>query len=396
MVMIIRSTYLEQLKKWKDKKLIKVVTGIRRCGKSTLFQLYIDYLKESGVPEDHIIFLNLESLDYHFHDYQELYDFINAKIIDNKKYYIFLDEVQNIPLFEKVVDALYIKENVDEYITWSNAYLLSWELATLLSWRYVEIMMYPLSFKEYADFYQVPGDEKLYLQYIQTSSFPYTLFLSSQEEIEHYLEGIYNTILVKDIALRNALWDLGKLRSIVEFMFSSIGNLLSIKKIADTLTSNGRKISIHTVENYLEFLTQSFIFTKVPRYDIKGKQYLQTGDKYYATDIGMRYAVLGRKNLDLWSVLENIVFLELKRRWYKVFVGKLADKEVDFIAENMHETLYIQVSYTVRDENTLKRELLPLQSLNNHYPKILLTMDLDPQTDYDGIQKINVLDWLMK
>lgn len=396
MVMIIRSTYLEQLKKWKDKKLIKVVTGIRRCGKSTLFQLYIDYLKESGVPEDHIIFLNLESLDYHFHDYQELYDFINAKIIDNKKYYIFLDEVQNIPLFEKVVDALYIKENVDEYITWSNAYLLSWELATLLSWRYVEIMMYPLSFKEYADFYQVPGDEKLYLQYIQTSSFPYTLFLSSQEEIEHYLEGIYNTILVKDIAQRNALWDLGKLRSIVEFMFSSIGNLLSIKKIADTLTSNGRKISIHTVENYLEFLTQSFIFTKVPRYDIKGKQYLQTGDKYYATDIGMRYAVLGRKNLDLWSVLENIVFLELKRRWYKVFVGKLADKEVDFIAENMHETLYIQVSYTVRDENTLKRELLPLQSLNNHYPKILLTMDLDPQTDYDGIQKINVLDWLMK
>ena len=222
------------------------------------------------------------------------------------------------------------------------------------------------------------------------------MFLSSQEEIEHYLEGIYNTILVKDIAQRNALWDLGKLRSIVEFMFSSIGNLLSIKKIADTLTSNGRKISIHTVENYLEFLTQSFIFTKVPRYDIKGKQYLQTGDKYYATDIGMRYAVLGRKNLDLWSVLENIVFLELKRRWYKVFVGKLADKEVDFIAENMHETLYIQVSYTVRDENTLKRELLPLQSLNNHYPKILLTMDLDPQTDYDGIQKINVLDWLMK
>ncbi len=393
--MIERKEYLEELKKWKDKDLIKVITGIRRCGKSTLFELYIDYLKNSGVEEDHIISLNLESPEYNFKDYLELYNYVNDKIIDDEMYYIFLDEVQVVDKFEKAVDGLYIKKNVDEYITGSNAYLLSGELATLLSGRYIELKMFPLSFKEFADFYNVDGDEKLYLKYINNSSMPYALKLDSQDEIDKYLDSIFNTILIKDIATRKNISDTGMLRSVTEFMFSSVGNILSIKKIADTLTSSGRSISVHTVESYLDALVDSFIFNKVSRYDIKGKQYLQSGEKYYATDVTMRYTLLGRKNIDLGHILENIVYLELIRRGYRVFIGKSGDKEVDFVAENSKGITYFQVAYTVRDEKTLERELKALESINDHYPKYILTMDVDPEVDYNGIRKINVLDWLL-
>ena len=303
--MIERNEYLDELKRWKDKDLIKVITGIRRCGKSTLFELFIDYLKQTGVKDDHIISINLESPEYDFKDYKELYDYVNEKIKDNDMYYVFLDEIQVVEKFEKAVDGLYIKKNVDEYITGSNAYLLSGELATLLSGRYIEIKMLPLSFKEYADYYKSEGDEKLYLKYVNSSSMPYALKLDSQDEIDKYLDSIYNTIIVKDIAVRKKISDTGVLRSISEFMFASVGNLLSVKKIADTLASNGRSISVHTVKSYLNSLVESFIFNKVSRYDIKGKQYLQSGDKYYATDVTMRYALLGRKNIDLVHVLEN-------------------------------------------------------------------------------------------
>lgn len=393
--MIERNDYLEELKKWKDKDLIKVVTGIRRCGKSTLFELYINYLKQIGVKDDHIISLNLESPEYGFKDYMDLYNYVNDKIKDNDMYYIFLDEVQVVEKFEKAVDGLYIKKNVDEYITGSNAYLLSGELATLLSGRYIEFKMYPLSFKEYADYYKVEGDEKLYLKYVNNSSMPYALKLDNQDEVDKYLDSIYNTIIVKDIATRKKISDTGILRSISEFMFSSVGNILSVKKIADTLTSNGRNISVHTVQSYLDSLVESFIFNRVSRYDIKGKQYLSSGEKYYATDVTMRYALLGRKYFDLGHILENIVYLELLRRGYKVYIGKSGDKEVDFVAENSKGVIYFQVAYTVRDENTLKRELSALESINDHYPKFILTMDLDPEVDYNGIRKINVLDWLM-
>ncbi len=393
--MIERNEYLETLKKWKDKDLIKVVTGIKRCGKSTLFELFINYLKQSGVKEDHIISLNLESPEYNFNNYMDLYHYVNDKIKDDEMYYVFLDEVQVVDKFEKAVDGLYIKKNVDEYITGSNTYLLSGELATLLSGRYIEFKMFPLSFKEYAGYYKQEGDEKLYLKYINNSSMPYALKLDSQDEIDKYLDSIYNTIIVKDIAMRKKIADTGILRSISEFMFSSVGNILSIKKIADTLTSNGRNISVHTVESYLNALVESFIFNKVSRYDIKGKQYLQSGEKYYATDVTMRYALLGRKNIDLGHILENIVYLELVRRGYKVYVGKSGDKEVDFVAENRKGVQYFQVAYTVRDKNTLERELSALESINDHYPKFILTMDIDPEVDYNGIREINVLDWLL-
>ena len=394
--MIERLEYFEKLKKWKDKDVIKVVTGIRRCGKSTLFDLFINYLHSVGIDSKHIISINLEAPDYDFQNYRDLYNYVMEKIGDSGKYYVFLDEVQNVKEFQKAVDGLYIKKNVDVYITGSNAYLLSGELATLLSGRYIEIRMLPLSFREYRDYFGIDGDEKLYLRYVNNSSFPYALKLDDEGEVDDYLDSIYNTIIVKDIAIRKKLADTGMLRSITEFLFSSVGSTMSVKKIADTLNSNGRKISVHTVESYLEALTESYIFNRVSRYDIKGKQYLETGEKYYATDVTMRYALLGRKNLDVGHILENVVYLELIRRGYRVYIGKIGDNEVDFIAINKEGREYYQVSYTTRDEKTLERELSSLQKISDHYPKFILTMDMDPVADYEGIKRINVLEWLVK
>ena len=392
--MIERVEYLSKLRKFKDKELIKVVTGIKRCGKSTLFDLFIKELKDSGIEEKQIIKINLEDPNFCFENYMELYKYVESKLLPNKMNYIFLDEVQNIAEFQKAVDGLYIKKNVDLYITGSNANLLSGELATLLSGRYIEIAMLPLSFKEYTSNFNTDHYEKLYLDYINNSSFPYSLKLDSNEEITDYLTNIYDTIILKDVVSRKKINDISMLQSIVKFMFSSIGNILSTKRIADTLTSDGRSISVHTVESYLEALTESYILNKVSRYDIKGKDYLRSGEKYYVTDVGMRYAVLGRKNIDAGFILENIVYLELKRRGYKVYVGKIGDKEVDFVCENIDGLTYYQVSLTTRDKTTLERELSSLQSINDHYPKYILTMDLDPISDYDGIKKLNVLDWL--
>lgn len=393
--MIERTEYLEKLKKWKDKDLIKVVTGIRRCGKSTLFELFIEYLKTIGIEENHIISINLENPDNDFENYKDFYKFVKQQIKDEKQYYIFLDEVQNVPEFQKAVDGLYILKNVDVYITGSNAYLLSGELATLLTGRYIEIKMYPLSFKEYIEYYQKDADEKIYLNYINRSSFPYALKLEDETEIDDYLDALYNTIILKDVAQRRKIADTSMLKTVAKFMFNNIGNCLSIKKIADTLTSDGRPISVHTVENYLDALVESYVFNKVPRFDVKGKQYLQSGEKYYATDVTMRYALLGRRNVDAGHMLENIVYLELIRRGYKVYIGRTGEKEVDFVAENKEGFTYFQVAYTTREQSTLERELTPLQEISDHYPKYILTMDIDPIADFDGIKKINVLDWLV-
>ncbi len=394
--MIERKEYLEKLKKWKDKDLIKVITGIRRCGKSTLFEIYIEYLKSIGIEDNHIISVNLENPDNEFDTYKELYKYVKEQIKDKKQYYVFLDEVQKVSDFQKAVDGLYIMKNVDVYITGSNAYLLSGELATLLTGRYIEIKMYPLSFKEYLNYYKKDADEKMYLNYINRSSFPYALKLEEESEIDDYLDALYNTIIVKDIGLRKKIADTTMLRTVARFMFNNIGNCLSIKKIADTLTSDGRSISVHTVESYLESLVESYVFNKVSRFDIKGKQYLQSGEKYYATDVTMRYALLGRRNIDVGHILENIVYLELIRRGYKVYIGKAGEKEIDFVAENKEGFTYFQVAYTTREKATLERELTPLQDINDHYPKYILTMDIDPIADYDGIKKVNVLDWLLE
>ena len=396
--MIERNEYLENLISFKDKNLIKVITGIRRCGKSTMFELYQSYLKENGVEEEQIITVNLEDGDYRgIRTSEKLYQYVESKLVKSNKNYVFLDEVQQVENFQEAVDWLYVKKNVDLYITGSNAFLLSGELATLLSGRYVEIKMLPLSFKEYISAY--PGNTNtgaLYMNYLQNSSFPGTLELARKQDIRVYLEGIYNTILLKDIVTRKKISDPFMLQSVVEFMFDNIGNMCSSTKIANAMTSSGRKISVPTVENYLSALCDSFILYKVGRYDIKGKQYLATGAKYYAADIGLRYFILGTKQADMGHILANIVYLELIRRGYEVHIGKVGDAEVDFIAIGAEGEEYYQVSQTVLEEQTLKRELSSLDAIKDHNPKYLLTMDYTPLTSYNGIKQVNVLEWLLK
>ena len=395
--MIQREVYIEQLKHFKDKDLIKVVTGIRRCGKSTLFELFIEYLLNNGIKNNQIIHLNLEDPIYsEMDDYLKLYNFILEKIDTKTKYYVFIDEIQVVPNFQKAVDGLYIKKNIDLYITGSNANLLSGELATLLSGRYIEIKMLPLSFKEFVLSQSENANiDRLFQTYISSGSFPYTLSLDQVDDIDMYIKGIYDSIILKDIMSRKKFPDQMMLQSVVNFLLDNIGNLTSTNKIADTMTSNGRSISVHTVENYISALLESFIFYRASRYDIKGKQYLKTGDKYYVADLGLRYFLLGRKTGDTGHILENVVYLELLRRGYDVYIGKLDECEVDFVAINSKETVYYQVCETVKDKNTLDRELKSLDSIRDHYPKYLLVGDIEPVTSYNGIKKMNVLDWLL-
>lgn len=398
--LIKRPTYLEQLTDFREKDVIKVVTGIRRCGKSTLFDLYCDYLMQDGVEDTQIIRINLENPDYHdIKDYMQLYKLIKSQLLPDKMNYIFLDEVQNVPEFQKAVDGLYILKNCDVYITGSNAFLLSGELATLLSGRYVEIRMHPLSFKEYVSATKENLDLQIkYRDYIQNGAFPYILQLDKQRDIHAYLEGIYTSVIMKDVVARYHISDVGILERIVRFMFDNIGNLCSATKIANTMTSAGRKVSAHTVENYLNALTGSFILYKANRYDIKGKQYLTTGQKYYLCDMGLRYYLLGGKNMDMGHILENIVYLELLRRGYKVYVGKVGSSEIDFVAVGEEGEEYYQVAQTVisADGKTLERELAPLEAIRDHNPKYLITMDFVPPISHNGIKQLNALDWLTK
>lgn len=395
---IVREAYLEDLISLKDKNLIKVITGIRRCGKSTMFELYQDYLRCNGIEEEQIISVNLEDGDYrNIRTADTLYEYIMEKLVKDRQNYVFLDEVQQVENFQAAVDWLYVKKNVDLYITGSNAYILSGELATLLSGRYVEIKMLPLSFKEYVSAF--PDNQnlaELYRNYLTNSSFPGTLELERKQDIRMYLEGIYNTILLKDIVTRKRISDASTLERVVEFMFGNIGNLCSSTKIANAMTSAGRKISVPTVESYLSSLTDSYILYRVGRYDIKGKQYLTTGFKYYVADIGLRYYLLGTRQVDQGHILENIVYLELLRRGYEVHIGKIGDAEVDFIAINSEGQEYYQVSQSVLEEQTLQRELASLEMIKDHNPKYLLTLDYTPTVSHNGIRQMNVLEWLIK
>ncbi len=397
-MMIQRKEYLKKLIAFRDKQLIKVVTGVRRCGKSTLLKMYQEWLREQGVEASRIISINFEDIDYEeLTDYRKLYDYLKEHLNPERMTYIFLDEIQNVADFPKVVDSLYIKNNVDIYMTGSNAYMLSSEIATLISGRYVQIEMLPFSFKEYMESTGSMNDRGVkYTEYLENSSFPQTLELKGQpDEIRDYLEGLYNTIVVKDIVNRKKITDTMMLKSLLRFVFDNIGNPLSSKKIADTMTSAGRKIDVKTVEKYLEALTESYILYQAKRYNIKGKQYLKTLEKYYVVDVGLRFMLLGSKQMDAVHILENVVYLELLRRGYDVYVGKINEFEVDFVAQNSRGTAYFQVALTVRDEKTLQRELRPLQSIRDHYPKMILTLDEDPETQYDGIRRVNARDWLL-
>ena len=396
MVSIERTTYLQQLMQWRDKHVIKVITGIRRCGKSTLLMQFQQLLREEKVSEKQIISVNLEDLAFeNLRDYRELYRYITARMVSGKKNYIFLDEIQSVEMFQKAIDSLFLKENVDIYLTGSNAYLLSGEISTLLSGRYIEIEVLPFSMKEFQSTTDSQG-ERLYRDYIGSSSFPYTINLSTGTDLRQYLQGIYSTVILKDIMQRSRMQDSDVLERVIRYLADNIGNVTSLKSIADTLTSNGRKNSTHTIENCVNGLLDSYMFYAVSRYDVHGKEHLRVGNKYYLVDIGLRNLLLGIRPNDFGHILENIVYLELRRRGNQVFVGKVGKQEVDFVCLNGEDTAYYQVALSTREESTLQRELSPLESIKDHYPKYLLTLDTDPKSSHNGIQKLNVIDWLLQ
>lgn len=393
-----RTTYLNKLLAFRNKKVIKVITGVRRCGKSTLMAIYEDHLRAQGVDADQIITINFEDYDFYaLRQPQALYAYLKERLQPEKMTYIFLDEIQRCENFPDVIDSLTLKNNVDIYLTGSNAMMLSSEIATLLSGRYVEIRMLPLSFQEYVSATHSQNDlARAYRRYLETSAFPYALELTDQpKELYDYLDAIYNTIVVKDITQRHKITDTMMLESITRFVFDNIGSPLSTKKIADTMASAGRKIDVRTVEKYLSALMESFIVYQAKRYNIKGRQYLKTLEKYYVVDIGLRQLLLGSRAMDVGHILENVIYLELLRRGYDVYVGKIDELEVDFVAMTPQGITYYQVAATVREESTLRRELAPLEKIDDHYPRFILTLDEDPDADYNGIRRINALEWLI-
>lgn len=396
-----RTDYLNWLNKWKNQQIIKVVTGVRRCGKSTLLEIFQEDLICSGVEKGQITAINFENLEYEdLQDYKALYKYVKERLISDKMNYIFLDEIQHVDHYEKAVDSLFLRENCDVYITGSNAYFMSGELATLLTGRYVELSMMPLSFKEYCagtEDISINLSEK-FNRYIVNGSFPYVLKCGYQEkEAREYMSGIYNTVLLNDIVKRSRIADVNMLEAVTRFLLHNIGNRTSPANIANTMTSNHQKIDAKTVNRYIRGLTDSLLLYEARRFNIKGKQFLTTMNKYYVCDVGMRNMLVRSKDTDIGHILENIVFLELKRRFEEVYVGQLGtDGEVDFVALQNGCPVYYQVAQTTLDENVLKRELMPLRQIPDNYPKYLLTLDETfGEMDYDGIRKLNVLKWLV-
>lgn len=404
--MVERKEYLEQLAQWKDEQVIKVITGIRRCGKSTLLLQYQTWLKANGVSADQIVSVNFEELEYEeLLDYRKLYEYLKNHLCVGKKTYIFLDEIQKVTAFEKVVDSLYVKPDIDIYITGSNAYMLSSDLATLLTGRYVEIKMLPLSFKEFLGITALDAEQGL-TEYLRDGGLPYIAVMNrTSEKVETYLEGIYNTVIVKDIEDRQArkesepskrkITDITLLKTIAKYLASVAGNPVSIRSITNYLTSNSRKLSPNTVSDYVDALIESFIFYPAERFDIVGKQLLKSNRKLYIVDLGLRNYILPRQNYDLGFSLENIVYFELLRRGYRVMIGKVGNTEVDFVAERKGTYSYIQVTADMTAKETFERELKPLSNIRDNYEKIVLTADRFTPGNYNGIQVKYLPDWLL-
>ena len=401
--MISRDNYLERLKAFKDNKLIKVITGIRRCGKSTLLELFKEYLKGEGVSDDNIIHINLELMKYDdVRDYKTFYNLITEKIKNNDRCYLLIDEIQQVDKWEKAINSMNVEFNVDIYITGSNAYLLSSEISTLLSGRYVEIKMLPLSFKEYLEFDHLPHDwtlEDKFNQYLKFGSLPAVPTLPQDNTtINEFLLGIYNTVIVKDVISRNNIKDIGLLEQIVKYVVANTGNIISANKISGYISSQGRgeTTKATTVSNYLDMLEKAYIIYPVKRYDIKGKEQLKNLAKYYVVDTGIRNMLMGYSDSDFGHVLETVVYLELIRRGYQVFIGKWYELEVDFIAVKQDEKKYYQVCLTLIDEKVKERELAPLKAIPDNYEKTILSMDRTYITDYEGIKFENIIDFLTK
>ncbi len=395
--MIEREQYLKTLRLFKNKSLIKVITGIRRSGKSTLMEQFIEELKSEGIKQNQIIHINFEDIQFeHLLNYKAMYNYILERLNENSFNYIFLDEVQKVKDFQKAVDSLYIKKNVDVYVTGSNSDLLSSELSSLLTGRYIEIKMLPLSFKEFCLGANEKEDKKaLFNDYLKYGAFPYVMELPTNDAKDIYLEGLYNTILNVDIARRYNNVDIGVMESILKFLYHNVGSLVSSTNIANTLSTNGRKTSYNTVEKYIEYLKQSFLIYEANRYDVKGKQHLKSLSKYYAVDLGLRNLLLANNSYNIGHVLENIIYFELLRRGYKVHVGKLENKEVDFVAIKGDEIEYFQVSASVLNEETFNREISSLNAIKDSYPKTLITLDDYYLGNANGIKIKNAIDFLL-
>lgn len=405
--MIDRREYLDQLLSWKDDQVIKVITGIRRCGKSTLLDQFQNLLIRNGVTDSQIISINFEELEYEeLLDYRKLYAYIKERLDPSKKNYVFLDEVQRVNSFEKVVDSLYVKDYIDIYITGSNSYMLSGDLATLLTGRYVEIKMLPFSFREFCEITGKVSDDVL-SEYMKVGGLPYAVTMDRKDEkLNTYLEGIYNTVIVKDIEERQSrkekdpnkrkVTDITLLKNIAKFLASAVGNPISVRSVTGYLVSNGRKVSPNTVDNYMEALCESFVFYEAERFDITGKELLKSNRKLYIVDLGLRNHILPKRNYDLGFSLENIVFFELLRRGYQVNVGKLGDLEVDFAARKNDEIIYLQVTADMTHKETFEREMKPLKLIKDSYEKIVLTLDRFTSGNYEGIRVINAVEWLLE
>ena len=405
--MVERKEYLKSLIQWKDEQVIKLVTGIRRCGKSTLLAQYQSWLQKNGVSAEQIVSINFEELEYEeLLDYKKLYAYLKERLVSGKTTYIFLDEIQKVPYFEKAVDSIYVKPDVDVYITGSNAYMLSGDLATLLTGRYVEIKMLPLSFREFLEITKLEKQQG-FAEYLRDGGLPYVASMErTTEKVETYLEGIYNTVIVKDIEDRQArrerdpdkrkINDITLLKTIARYLSSVVGSPVSIRSITDYLSSNGRKISPNTVGDYVEALTESFIFYPVERFDIVGKQLLKANKKLYIVDLGLRNHILPHRNYDLGFSLENIVYLELLRRGYRVAMGKHGNTEVDFVAKKQNAYKYFQVTADMTAQETFEREMRPLENIRDNYEKIILTADMLTVGNYNGIQVKNLTDWLLE
>ena len=393
--MINRPEYLKKLLSFKDKKIVKIITGVRRSGKSTLFELYQNELKQQGVPAVQIQNINMEDLDNEpLKDYRKLYEQVTQNLITDKQNYIFLDEIQIVPEFGQVVNSLYLKKNVDIYLTGSNSKIQSKDIASKIEREYVTIHILPLSFKEYLSAKTTSNYDNVFNDYLTYSSFPGVQKDWDKFAVRQYLHDLYEKIVLKDIVENKKISDIGRLESIIRFMADNIGKETSINNIANTMTASGRKIDNRTVETYIDAFCDSFVLYKTNRYDVKGKEFLKTQNKYYLVDIGLRYLLLGDKKTDSGRILENIVYLELLRRGYNIYIGKIGNKEIDFVAEGPNGMEYYQISETIRGEDTFAREVASLDSINDHNPKFLLTRDYDT-VSYNGIKIQNVLKWLL-
>ena len=399
MELIERKEYVDWLKSYKDKKIIKVITGLRRVGKSTIFDLFINSLLKDGVDRKQIIKINFEELENErFRNKTALYKYLIEKISPNKTLYIFLDEIQRVEGFEEVVDSLFVKNNIDIYITGSNAKFLSSEIATILTGRYVEINVLPLSFKEYYEHFKEKGKDRrsLFMDYITYGAMPgMFMFDTGSNEQREYVESVYKTILEKDVLKRNSAASKQLVEGILSYLVYNIGCLTSAKRITDYLNSNGTKVSYNTVDSYFDTLQDCFFVYKADRYDVVGKEYLKLTNKYYVTDFGFKYYILNNKTIELPQILENLIFLELKRRRYRIATGKVAEKEVDFIIKDGEAVKYIQVAVSVMDEEKLKQELRPFDEIKDNYPKYIITLDDYFVKDHDGVKTINAIDFLL-